>query len=159
MAGVPLLACPAVSGGDDEDTRKSVTQEPGAMSTLAWTCDFSGASPSAATACSRKREHGARLVRRDQALATTHLNGTIEQEDAMAVTKQDLRDFTQFADARLAGGGAGTLVELAGEWEVRRREADETVAAIRQSHADIEAGRVAPVADAFAEVRRLLDRG
>jgi hypothetical protein len=60
---------------------------------------------------------------------------------------------------KLAGGGASSLVDLAGEWEAQRREMEDTVADIRQSHADIEAGRVASVADSFADVREQLRRG
>jgi hypothetical protein len=40
----------------------------------------------------------------------------------MAITKDDLRDFTRFADERLENGGADSLVALAGEWESQRRE-------------------------------------
>ena len=74
----------------------------------------------------------------------------------MAVTKEDLRHFHHFADEKISKGGADSLVELAGEWEAERREIQETVAAIRQSHVDIDAGRVASVADAFADVRSRL---
>jgi hypothetical protein len=76
----------------------------------------------------------------------------------MAVTKDDLRDFNRFADERLSNGGANSLVDLAGEWEARRREVEETVADIRDSHADIDAGRVSSVADTFAEVRKQLGK-
>lgn len=38
----------------------------------------------------------------------------------MAVTKEDLRDFTRFVDEKLAKGGAGSLVELACEWQLRQ---------------------------------------
>jgi hypothetical protein len=72
----------------------------------------------------------------------------------MAVTKDDLRDFTRFANEKLRNGGANSLVELAGEWESQRREMEETIADIRQGHLDIDAGKVMPVADAFAEVRK-----
>ena len=74
----------------------------------------------------------------------------------MAITQEDLRDFARFADAKLANAGVDSLVELAGEWEAQRREMDETVADIRQSHQDIAAGRVASVAETFAEVRKQL---
>jgi len=77
----------------------------------------------------------------------------------MAVTKEDLRDFTRFADEKLDNGGVNSLVELASEWESQRGEMEETVADIRQSHADIEAGRVASVADSFTEVRKQLRVG
>jgi hypothetical protein len=74
----------------------------------------------------------------------------------MALTREDLRDFNRFADERLANGGADFLAALAGEWEAKRREMDETVADIRQSHADIDAGRVSSVAETFADVRKQL---
>ncbi|MEX2317426.1 MAG: hypothetical protein WD669_09760 [Pirellulales bacterium] len=76
----------------------------------------------------------------------------------MAVTQDDLRDFNRFADEKLRNGGANSLVDLASEWEAQRCGMDETVADIRQSHADIDAGRVASVADTFAAVRNQLGR-
>lgn len=77
----------------------------------------------------------------------------------MAITQEDLRDFTRFADAKLANGGVDSLVMLAGEWEAQRREMDQAVADIRQSHQDIAAGRVAPVAETFADIRKQLGLG
>ncbi|MCG8450517.1 MAG: hypothetical protein MI725_13190 [Pirellulales bacterium] len=74
------------------------------------------------------------------------------------VTKEDLQDFHRFAGQKLESGVASSLVDLAGEWESHRREMEETVADIRQSHADIEAGRVSSVSDAFADARRQLDQ-
>lgn len=77
----------------------------------------------------------------------------------MHVTKEDLQDFARFADQKVARGEASSLVDLAGEWEARRREAAATLADIHQSHSDIDAGRVAPVAEAFAEVRKQIGAG
>jgi len=79
----------------------------------------------------------------------------------MAVTREELRDFTRFADAKLANGGASSLSELVAEWEAQHREMEETVADIRQSHEDIAAGHVASVTETFADVRKQLglDRG
>jgi hypothetical protein len=77
----------------------------------------------------------------------------------MPITKEDLQDFQRFADRRLDEGVRESLVMLAGEWEARRREMDETIADIHASHADIEAGRVSGVADAFAEVRKKMGQG
>jgi hypothetical protein len=74
----------------------------------------------------------------------------------MAITKEDLRDFNQFVDERLHNGGADSLAKLAAEWEARRREMEETIAEIRQSHEDIDAGRISSVADTFSEVRKQL---
>jgi hypothetical protein len=80
-------------------------------------------------------------------------------EMTMAITKEDLRDFNRFADERLHRGEAESLVDLAGQWEAQRREMEQTAADIRQSHADIDAGRVASVADTFSEVRKQLGLG
>jgi len=77
----------------------------------------------------------------------------------MAVTKEDLQAFHRFAGEKLDRGGTQSLVELADDWESNRREMEETVADIRQSHADIDAGRVAPVSDTFADIRRQLGLG
>lgn len=40
----------------------------------------------------------------------------------MAVTKEDLRDFTHFADEKLDNGGAATMSELVYEWESQREQ-------------------------------------
>ncbi len=77
----------------------------------------------------------------------------------MPVTKEDLQDFHHFAGKKLDCSGALSLVELAGEWEAQRSEMEETVADIRQSHADIDAGRVAPVSDTFTDIRKQIDLG
>jgi hypothetical protein len=74
----------------------------------------------------------------------------------MSISSDDLRDFQRFADERVRVGPVESLVELAGQWELQRREMESTIADIRESHADIEAGRVQNVADAFAEVRQQL---
>lgn len=74
----------------------------------------------------------------------------------MTVTKEDLTHFHRFADEKISKGAANSLVELVGEWEAERREMEQTVADIRQSHGDIDAGRVASVADTFADVRNRL---
>jgi len=76
----------------------------------------------------------------------------------MAVTRDDLQDFHRFADARLAGGGAGSLLDLAREWESARQH-EESVAALRESDADAQAGRVKPLDGAFSEVRARLGQG
>jgi hypothetical protein len=39
----------------------------------------------------------------------------------MAITEGDLRSFINFADEKLKNGGSVSLVELAGEWEMRHR--------------------------------------
>jgi len=77
----------------------------------------------------------------------------------MAVTKEDLQAFHRFAGEKLDHGGAQSLVELADDWESGRREMEETVADIRQSHNDINASRVTSASDTFADVRRQLGLG
>jgi hypothetical protein len=74
----------------------------------------------------------------------------------MAITKDDLQDFARFVDEKLDRGEGDSLVALAGEWEAQKREMDATVADIRESHSDIEAGRVSRASDAFAEIRKQL---
>ena len=74
----------------------------------------------------------------------------------MSLTKADLQDFAQFADEKLNCGEIDSLSRLADEWEALRREMESTVADIRQSHAEIDAGKVASVADSFANVRKQL---
>ena len=73
----------------------------------------------------------------------------------MAVTRDDLQEFHRFADAKLAEGGAGSLLDLAREWESARQN-EESVAALRESDADVQAGRVKPLDRAFVEVRARL---
>ncbi|HTQ39460.1 MAG TPA: hypothetical protein VMJ32_10550 [Pirellulales bacterium] len=77
----------------------------------------------------------------------------------MNVTKDDLRDFTRFVDEKLEHGKVDSLVDLAGQWEAQRREQEETLADIRQSHADIDNNKVAPLTDSFADVRQQLGLG
>ena len=73
----------------------------------------------------------------------------------MALTREDLQDFNRFADARLAGGDVDSLLDLVREWEATR-EHEGSVAALAESHADAEAGRVKPLDRAFADVRKKL---
>lgn len=82
----------------------------------------------------------------------------------MALTNDDLSNFQQFASQRVSVGDVRSLVQLANEWEAQRqreerREMGETVADICASHADVDAGRVFPLADAFVEVRQQLGLG
>ena len=73
----------------------------------------------------------------------------------MATTREDLHDFTRFADARLASGEAGSLLDLVREWGATRQH-EGSVAALKESHADAEANRVKPLGEAFGEVRKKL---
>jgi len=74
----------------------------------------------------------------------------------MALTRADLKDFHRFADAKLAGGATGSLIDLVREWEATRQY-DGSVSALRESHADAEAGRIKPIDTAFADVRKKAD--
>lgn len=73
----------------------------------------------------------------------------------MAITEHDLECFSQFARERLNNGGAESLTRLVSEWEAQR-ESEETLADIRQGHADIEAGLGKPADVVFAEIRQRL---
>jgi hypothetical protein len=44
----------------------------------------------------------------------------------MSVTREDLHDFTRFADEKLQNGASRTLLELAREWESQRPEKEPT---------------------------------
>ena len=74
----------------------------------------------------------------------------------MPITKDDLQRFNRFADERLNSETFNSLVDLAAEWESRRREMEETVADIRQSDAEIENGNIMRVSEAFVEARKQL---
>jgi len=75
----------------------------------------------------------------------------------MAVTEADLQDFNRFASAKPASGKAGSLLDLVREWEATR-EYQGSVVALRESHADDQAGRVKPLDKAFADVREKLSQ-
>lgn len=82
----------------------------------------------------------------------------------MSISSDDLRDFQLFANERLNSGDVSSLVELANQWEARReharqRDRDETLADIHASHADVDAGRVIPLAEAFSDIRQQLRLG
>jgi hypothetical protein len=70
----------------------------------------------------------------------------------------DPQAFREFLDAQLADGGANlTLDEVLALWECENQteaERAETLAAIREGLADVEAGRVRPAREAIAELRR-----
>ena len=70
----------------------------------------------------------------------------------------DLKAFRDFADQQLSNGGADlTLEEALGLWEYENQTEEEradTLAAIREGLADVEAGRVRPAREAIAELRR-----
>ena len=70
----------------------------------------------------------------------------------------DLRAFRQFIDEQLSNGGANlTLEEALIHWEVENQsdeEKEETLAAIRQGLADVEAGRTRPAEDVIRDLCR-----
>lgn len=73
----------------------------------------------------------------------------------MPVTRDDLEKFQRFADAKLNNGGAESLQQLLDDFEASL-EYERSVAAIRQSVAEYEAGEVVSVKEAFDEVRQQL---
>jgi hypothetical protein len=76
----------------------------------------------------------------------------------MAVTREELEEFQHFADSKLSNGGAESLADLVRQWEARR-DYQETVADIKESHEDLAAGRVVPADEAFADVRKKMGAG
>jgi hypothetical protein len=75
----------------------------------------------------------------------------------MAVTRDELLDFNRFAEEKLTDGGADNLQDLLDEWNERRAH-QQSIAGIRKSVAQYEAGECLPVHEAFDEVRRKLER-
>lgn len=75
----------------------------------------------------------------------------------MAVTRKELLDFNRFAEQKLSAGVAATLQALVEEWN-SLRERERSVAAIRESVRQYEAGEGLPVQEAFEDVRRKLGR-
>jgi hypothetical protein len=71
----------------------------------------------------------------------------------MPVTHEDVENFNRFLAEKLANGGADSMVELAAQWEASRREYAQTVAALGECIADMEAGRGRPFAEFVAEIR------
>lgn len=70
----------------------------------------------------------------------------------MAVTKEELEGFHDFATKRVDNGGAESLAELLSEW-LSRREYRETVAEVSECIADMEAGVGRPLDEVDAELR------
>lgn len=73
----------------------------------------------------------------------------------MTISREDLSAFHQFAAAKVDCGEVESLIDLAAEWQATR-EMQEAAADVRASLDDIEAGRVEPLAEAFADIRRQL---
>lgn len=71
----------------------------------------------------------------------------------MSVTLTELESFHQFAQQKLADGGAESLAELAREWQAAR-EREEVHEALREATEDLHAGRFRPAADVSRDLRR-----
>ena len=74
----------------------------------------------------------------------------------MAVTREELTRFREFAELRLDGEDADSIEQLVGLWRLANRtpeEAADDLASIRRGIADADAGRTLPVGEAFNEVR------
>ena len=70
----------------------------------------------------------------------------------MPITKDDLQSFQSFADEMLATGTAESLQEILDKWNAHR-EHRQSVAGIKESISQFEAGEGLPVAEAFDEIR------
>ena len=69
----------------------------------------------------------------------------------------DLHAFRSFIDQQLAAENIPSVDEVVARWEYENEtdeERQETLAAIAQGLADVEAGRVVPARQAVAELRR-----
>jgi len=75
----------------------------------------------------------------------------------MSLTSQDIASFNTFVAGKLTSGSADSLVDLARQWEAQRRDYDETVAELRESMADMEAGRGRLLADFATDMRKKYD--
>lgn len=75
----------------------------------------------------------------------------------MAITLEEFANFQEFARARISGGDAESIEQLARLWQERDQDADD-LASIKRGIADADAGRTAPVADAFAAARRAIGK-
>lgn len=73
----------------------------------------------------------------------------------MPVTEAELKSFTEFVSQRMAEDSSLSLRDCLDRWQ-EEREREETIADMRQSLADIEAGRVRSLEEADVEIRRRL---
>lgn len=71
----------------------------------------------------------------------------------MAVTQDEIQAFTEFATARVNNGGAESMAHLFRDWLSAGERAD-VDQAIRESLADIDAGRTEPFFEEADEFRR-----
>jgi len=73
----------------------------------------------------------------------------------MPVTTTELDQFHEFARQKLGNGGADSLEELVELWKSQTLGSDElkeSLQALEQGIADVEAGRVRPVEDVFRDL-------
>ena len=73
----------------------------------------------------------------------------------MAFTAQDLADFNRFAEEKLSICGVDNIDQLTREWR-EARNLKQLVDDIAESEADVEAGRVRPLDEAFSDMRQKL---
>ncbi len=73
----------------------------------------------------------------------------------MPVTREQLADYYRFVDEKLSNGGAVSMQDMLDQW-LDRQTHEASVADIRESIAQYEAGEALPVDQAFSEVRRKL---
>lgn len=73
----------------------------------------------------------------------------------MPITREEFAEFTRFAEQKISNGGVESFEELIRQWRAARELAG-LIADIEQSEADIDAGRVAPLDQAFADIRQRL---
>jgi predicted transcriptional regulator len=71
------------------------------------------------------------------------------------VTTQDFQSFADFALPLISSGKADSIAQLVQQWEVEREQL-ETLQSIERGIADVEAGRVTPANEVFAQVRQEL---
>jgi len=78
---------------------------------------------------------------------------------AMAITKDELSRFHEFAEEKLSNGGADSIEQLVDLWRLanptaKQKAAD--MASIQRGIADAEAGRTVPADQAFDEARKAI---
>jgi hypothetical protein len=73
----------------------------------------------------------------------------------MIATQAELTEFHLFAQEKLSAGSEASLQQLLDQWNAAR-EYERSVAALRQSVAEADAGLGLPLKEAFAEIRSRL---